>query len=468
MLMDNVTDDDEEISDAELLASAASSRSTTPAKASPAPRHTITGRGVTIAMLMSDGIIEAGEGVLTIEYLRKKFFGDLLIDGRIKDLETGDIFTSPSSWAIYCKKVVNPAKKSGCGWASVKYKGKKLDVYKTIWFRKQRGFRTPTPPRTVGKSPRHDSYRSDTGDDDFSRLEFDERDRKDAGILDLSMTGPNSLPEEDNSRTVIKHSNLGKSLASKDPHTLVECAKFEDLGRIQPFTITATTNCLLIMDFHSHLTTSEVVGYLGGKWDPNTHHMTVYQAFPCRSRLGDKDNAALVEEEIQQSMDRRGLSLVGWYHSHPTCKSYPTVKDVQAQLDYQMCLKGAGNVYQPCIGIIVSPFHCLRYGRESSIRAYWVMPPTEHTYTDQCIPVDMAYDVSQDCYLSPDVIHEMKWLSDFYRGAADQINMSDMWQKKMTYLEKLKSSLNRKLPKDQANSFMDSLHLLVSLGSHMG
>ena len=43
------------------------------------------------------------------------------------------MFNNPSAWAIYCKKIVNPAKKSGCGWASVKYKGRKMDHFKTVW-----------------------------------------------------------------------------------------------------------------------------------------------------------------------------------------------------------------------------------------------------------------------------------------------------------------------------------------------
>ncbi|KAL7993034.1 hypothetical protein Chor_017290 [Crotalus horridus] len=59
-----------------------------------------------------------------------KFWGDLLTDGKIAWQQTGQIFNSPSAWATYCKKLVNPAKKSGCGWASVKYKGQKLDQYK--------------------------------------------------------------------------------------------------------------------------------------------------------------------------------------------------------------------------------------------------------------------------------------------------------------------------------------------------
>lgn len=66
----------------------------------------------------------------------RKFTGDLQLDGRIVWQETGQVFNSPSAWATHCKKLVNPAKKSGCGWASVKYKGQKLDKYKAAWLRR--------------------------------------------------------------------------------------------------------------------------------------------------------------------------------------------------------------------------------------------------------------------------------------------------------------------------------------------
>lgn len=62
--------------------------------------------------------------------------GDLLCDGKIRWLETGQIFNSPSAWATHCKRLVNPAKKSGCGWASVRYRGQKLVQYKTTWLHK--------------------------------------------------------------------------------------------------------------------------------------------------------------------------------------------------------------------------------------------------------------------------------------------------------------------------------------------
>lgn len=69
----------------------------------------------------------------------------MLHDGKIKSQETETIFCSPSAWAMHCKRIINPDKKSGCGWASVKYKGKKLDVYKAQWLRKCQLQRESTP-----------------------------------------------------------------------------------------------------------------------------------------------------------------------------------------------------------------------------------------------------------------------------------------------------------------------------------
>lgn len=110
-------------------------------------------------MLLAAGILEPGNGVMTIEYLviffqlllfiisllcmitnivqGQKFVGDLLEDGKIRSQETDFVFASPSAWAVACKRFINPDKKSGCGWGSVKYKGRKLDAYKNVWYKKK-------------------------------------------------------------------------------------------------------------------------------------------------------------------------------------------------------------------------------------------------------------------------------------------------------------------------------------------
>uniref|UniRef100_A0A0K8VPG8 MPN domain-containing protein CG4751 n=1 Tax=Bactrocera latifrons TaxID=174628 RepID=A0A0K8VPG8_BACLA len=95
-----------------------------------------TNRTVTLQTLMSANVLQPGKAVMTIDYLGQKFFGDLMPDGKIKSQETETLFLTPSAWAVHCKRFINPEKKSGCGWASVKYKGRKLDVYKNSWLRK--------------------------------------------------------------------------------------------------------------------------------------------------------------------------------------------------------------------------------------------------------------------------------------------------------------------------------------------
>ncbi|MEQ2206415.1 hypothetical protein XENOCAPTIV_029023, partial [Xenoophorus captivus] len=167
----------------------------------------------------------------------KNFVGDLLNDGKIRWVETGQIFNSPSAWATHCKRLVNPAKKSGCGWASVRYRGQKLAQYKTTWLHKYQ-------------------------------------------------------PSAD------------------------------------------------MLGLHHHKQRLSVLV------------LTVLRAFPCRTRLADRDTASAVEEEICQNLFMRGLSLVGWYHSHPRGPALPSLQDIDSQMDHQLRLQGSNNGFQPCLGII--------------------------------------------------------------------------------------------------------------------
>lgn len=97
-----------------------------------------TNRCVSVGMLMRDGLLEPGVGVMAVEYMGQTFRGDLLAEGQIRSHETAEVFSSPSSWAAHCKKIVNPDKRSGCGWSSIRYKDKKLEHYKNVYFRRRR------------------------------------------------------------------------------------------------------------------------------------------------------------------------------------------------------------------------------------------------------------------------------------------------------------------------------------------
>lgn len=56
--------------------------------------------------------------------------------------------------------------------------------------------------------------------------------------------------------------------------------------------------------------------------------------------------------QIYQSLLLRGLSLVGWYHSHPYSPALPSLQDIDAQMDYQLRLQGSSNGFQPCLALL--------------------------------------------------------------------------------------------------------------------
>lgn len=422
-------------------------------------RHAISGRGITLAMLMNEGIIESGDGVMSIEYLGQRFTADLLSDGRIKWLERNKMFNSPSAWAIHCKKMVNPLKKSGCGWASVRYKGRKLDSYKSVWFKKH----NPKPLTMQGNTGNatHIYRETDSSEKEMAAIKDVKEEKQEEGALNLSVVSEKN-PER--SRVSVKHSTLGKRSSAHDLCTLVECATFAMLGKVQPFSVCFSADCLLLMDFHCHLMSTEVVGYLGGRWDPNTQLLTVSQAFACRCNLTNKETAPTTEIEIRQAMKRLGVSLVGWYHSHPKCNPDPSLNDIESQMEYQLMLRGVDNSYHPCLGVVVSPSICGNSPKEGSLfNAFWVMPPPETRPLDYGLPVSLMYNISSQEGPTDHVISEMKLMVDFYKGKEGAINFQDMWQgTSKTYLDRLKASLSEKLSEDQRPRYLEFIHNLLA------
>uniref|UniRef100_A0AAR2ITZ1 MPN domain-containing protein n=1 Tax=Pygocentrus nattereri TaxID=42514 RepID=A0AAR2ITZ1_PYGNA len=381
----------------------------------------LTRRGITLRVLLKDGLVEPGDGVLSIHYLGKNFVGDLLTDGKIRWVETGQIFNSPSAWATHCKRLVNPAKKSGCGWASVRYRGEKLVQYKTSWLRKYQ----PTADMVREKNSTVKTSRTRT---------------KQAGLLTSTLKNCFELTRlrGDRERIPVRYCTLGTRDVARDPHTLVELSAFSAINRFQPFNVAVSSNVLLLMDFHCHLTTSEVVGYLGGRWDTTTQLLTVLRAFPCRTRLADREAAPVVEEEICQNLFMRGLSLVGWYHSHPRGPALPSLQDIDSQMDHQLRLQGSSNGFQPCLGIICGPYYHGNQGVASTITPFWVVPPPEQRPNDYGIPVAVEVTYVQDNFLTTDVLNEMMLLVEFYRAAPDLVNFSQMWSPDTSILDKIK------------------------------
>lgn len=230
-------------------------------------------------------MLEPGKSTMTIEYLGQKFVGDLLEDGKIKSQETETIFCSPSAWAMHCKRIINPEKKSGCGWASVKYKGKKLDAYKAQWLRKCQLHNKESTP-SDGKWNEsiipvlHTLERQNLNFQTKSMVNRIKRRWVRWQLWrELSCHTIRLAIEMLCSKWILMvKQNVNRRhwfpfypYEYSDANTLVESVSFASLNKIQPFLVSISTSSVLLMDFHCHLTKTEVCGYLGGSWDVNSH-----------------------------------------------------------------------------------------------------------------------------------------------------------------------------------------------------
>ncbi|XP_068689234.1 MPN domain-containing protein-like [Montipora foliosa] len=197
--------------------------------------------------------------------------------------------------------------------------------------------------------------------------------------------------------------------------------------------------------------------------------MKIVQAFPCRCRFADKENAPRVEEEIRNAIAQRGLVLVGWYHSHPSYQPDPSLQDIQNHLKYQSILQQDNAPYGPCLGIIVSPYDSYRPSKESTIRAFWVQASSDSHKLG--IPMLMNTTSHQDQFLTQDLLNEklrkklmcsdqmgfclQRWMWSFYKGSPDTINFHNMWHGNQTYLDKVKVWRNDLVSKSK-NAFSGS------------
>lgn len=130
-----------------------------------------------------------------------------------------------------------------------------------------------------------------------------------------------------------------------------------------------------ICDLHSHMCRSEIIGFLGGYWDDERQTLFVVRAFPCLSLdLHGEDTHVNVEMDPESAhrattaIKNTGMSVVGWYHSHPTFQPDPSICDIQNQSQYQSLFtdshksnesdeKSANTTKKaPFVGIIVCPY----------------------------------------------------------------------------------------------------------------
>ena len=62
-------------------------------------------------------------------------------------------------------------------------------------------------------------------------------------------------------------------------------------------------------------------------------------------------------EQVSAALRLVNLRIVGWYHSHPTFRPDPSIRDVISHHQYQHSPKDSTAKHEPFIGVIVSPYN---------------------------------------------------------------------------------------------------------------
>jgi len=149
----------------------------------------------------------------------------------------------------------------------------------------------------------------------------------------------------------------------------------------QPFRVTVDPLVLAVVDFHSHLLSSEIIGFLGGHWDAEQRLLHLREAFPCRSIAGDTGSVhveldPLAEVQVRAAIEGRQMQVVGWYHSHPVFAPQPSIRDVQNQQNYQTLFHDQAFNMFPFVGLIVSPYDGRLSSAASALTMFYVESST--------------------------------------------------------------------------------------------
>ena len=140
-----------------------------------------------------------------------------------------------------------------------------------------------------------------------------------------------------------------------------------DPAQVQPFAVKVCPDASFVADLHAHLSESEVIGLLGGRYVPSERCLYVQAAFPCKST--SRGDAGLTDVEMDpvsqiaagNAISSNGMEVVGWYHSHPRFQPDPSITDIENQSNYQELfradsLKPENDGLCPFVGLIIGTY----------------------------------------------------------------------------------------------------------------
>ncbi|KYQ90845.1 myb domain-containing protein [Tieghemostelium lacteum] len=222
-----------------------------------------------------------------------------------------------------------------------------------------------------------------------------------------------------------------------DPFTLVPCERFTAEMK-QPFTLDVSSNSLILMDIHSHISRAEVIGLLAGRYHPERKHISVHLAIPCTSKSSDIQCEMDLQSMVQarELVSTLSLEIVGWYHSHPNFEAIPSVRDIETQSDYQK-LFGRDHIkkdaIEPFIGIIVNPFCNNHSGQIQDLSSFNFITINSK---DNTKPYQLNFKktvCTNYLYLQD----QIKSVCDQFKNHSQKIDLSKLVASNKTYLDKM-------------------------------
>ncbi|NWX16700.1 MYSM1 deubiquitinase, partial [Aegotheles bennettii] len=234
--------------------------------------------------------------------------------------------------------------------------------------------------------------------------------------------------------------------SSFDPFQLVPCCLFTE-EKQEPFQVKVSSEALLIMDLHSHVSMAEVIGLLGGRYSEADKVVQVCAAEPCNSLSTGLqcEMDPVSQTQASETLAARGYSVIGWYHSHPAFDPNPSIRDIDTQAKYQSYFSRGGAMF---IGMIISPYNrnnplpysqitCLVISNEISSDGNYRLP---YKFEVQQTLEEPQWEL---------IFEKTRWIIEKYRCCHSSVPMNKIFHRdsNLTCLQKLLECMRKTLGK---------------------
>ncbi|XP_045611603.1 histone H2A deubiquitinase MYSM1 isoform X2 [Procambarus clarkii] len=231
---------------------------------------------------------------------------------------------------------------------------------------------------------------------------------------------------------------------------LIRCLEYNP-DTLAPFSVVMHAHALITLDLHAHTSHAEVMGLLGGYYDPAAQTLYVTVAVPTQAVSSgvECDMCPVSQSAACTAIHEGGVQVVGWYHSHPTFPPNPSVQDVDTQNQMQQWF---ARQEAPFLGIIVSPFCPTNRSEASQIRCIVLDKSPHGSSVNEGLessrsPYKLLWSVSE---LIPGAWEEVcQGVRSVVAGARDDsmaVEWRGEWRGQLTFWEKAIASINHHLP----------------------